>query len=48
MMLSLHGYGMGRSLTFKHGSDSSYSIAQVWCLCLIACFVVMFWLAFMS
>jgi len=48
MKPSLHGSGTGRSLTFKHGSDSSFSIAQVWCLFLIVCFVVMLWIAFMS
>ena len=39
---------MGRSLIFKQGFGSSYSIAQAWCLYLIACFVVMFWLVYMS
>jgi hypothetical protein len=47
-MPSLHGSGMGRSLIFRHGSDTSCSIAQLSCLYLIACFVVMFWLAYMS
>jgi hypothetical protein len=47
-MLSLHGSGTGRSLTFRHGSDTSYSIAQLSCLYLIACFVAMLWLAYMS
>lgn len=47
-MHSLHGSGMDRSLTFRPGYDSSYTIVQVKCLFLIACFVVMFWLAFMS
>jgi hypothetical protein len=47
-MHSLHGSGMDRSLTFRPESDSSYTIAQVKCLFLIACFVVMFWLAYMS